>query len=94
MFNVRYGLTNGNWLYNTTVTGFSTTINDLPTNDPVWIQVAATNGCSIGTYGEAQFIGAPLLPNTGFAPRENNIPWDFSSDLSIVSSFLLKLIHI
>ena len=93
-FIVRYGLTNGNWLYNTTVTGFSTTINDLPPNDPIWIQVAATNGCSTGTYGEAQFVGTPSLPNTGFAPHENNILWNAASDISIISSFFLKLIHV
>lgn len=48
-FNVRYGLTNGEWRYNTNVTGFSTTINALPSNQPIWIQVAARNSCSIGT---------------------------------------------
>jgi hypothetical protein len=42
-FNVRYGLVNGTWLYNINVTGFSTTINDLPSGQPVWIQVAARN---------------------------------------------------
>ncbi len=93
-FNVRYGLTNGNWLYNTTVTGFSTAINDLPPNDPIWIQVAATNGCSIGTYGEAQLIGAPSLPNTGFAPHQNNFVSNISSDIVLLSSFLLNLIHL
>src|SRR3990170_890272 len=56
-FNVRYGPTNGNWLYNTDVTGFSTTINALSPNQPIWIQVAARNDCSIGTYGEAKLIG-------------------------------------
>ena len=93
-FNVRYGLTNGNFPYNTNVTGFSTTINDLPPNDPIWVQVAATNGCSIGTYGEAQLIGAPSLPNTGFAPEQNTSIWDIPADISILSSFLLKLIHV
>ncbi len=68
-FNVRYGLTNGNWLYNTNVTGFSTTINALPVNQPIWIEVAAKNNCAIGTYGESKLVGGPLLPNTGFAPN-------------------------
>jgi len=81
-------------LYNTTVTGFSTAINDLPPNDPIWIQVAATNGCSIGTYGEAQLIGAPSLPNTGFAPHQNNFVSNISSDIVLLSSFLLNLIHL
>lgn len=76
-FNVRYGLVNGNWLYNTNVTGFSTTINDLPSNQPIWTQVAATNNCVIGNYGEAKLVGEQAVspnvlgvnfPNTGFAP--------------------------
>jgi hypothetical protein len=73
-FNIRYGLTNGNWLYSTDVTGFSTTLNGLPANQPIWVQVAARNDCTIGTYGEPKFIGGPGLPNTGVAPREA-VPW-------------------
>ena len=72
-FNVQYGLTNGDWRYNTNVTGFSTTINDLPANQPIWIRVAARDTCSIGAYGESKLIGAPSLPNTGFGPHKNNI---------------------
>lgn len=67
-FIVRYGPTNGNWLYNTNVTGFSTTLNSLPSNQPFWVQVAATDDCSIGTYGDPKFVGGPGLPETGFAP--------------------------
>jgi hypothetical protein len=92
-FIVRYGLTNGNWLYSTNVTGFSTTLNDLPTNQPVWIQVAARNDCSIGTYGEAKLAGAPSLPNTGFAPHENNIPWYIPAGIFVVFSVLFILIQ-
>lgn len=73
-FIVRYGFTNGDWAYNTFVQGFSTTINALPANQPIWVQVATTDSCSIGTYGEAKLIGGPGLPNTGFAPRKNNSP--------------------
>lgn len=64
-FNIRYGLANGNWLYNTNVTGFSTTINDLPFYQPIWIQIATRNSCFIGNYGESGFVGGPKLPNTG-----------------------------
>ncbi len=71
-FNVRYGLTNGNWLYNTNVTGFSTTINNLPANQPIWIQVAARNDCAIGVYGESKFVGGPGLPNTGMAASKGD----------------------
>jgi len=60
-FNVRYGLENGTWLYNTNVTGFNATINDLPANQPMWFQVAARNNCAIGTYGEAKQIGGRVL---------------------------------
>jgi hypothetical protein len=88
-FNVQYGLTNGNWLYNINVTGFSTTINALPANQPIWIQVAATNNCSIGTYGESKFTGAPGLPNTGFAPHQNNIPWYIPAGIGVAISILL-----
>ncbi len=67
-FTVQYGLENGKWLYSTSVTGFSTTINALPANLPIWVRIAATDGCSVGTYGESKFVGGPSLPNTGFAP--------------------------
>lgn len=74
-FNIRYGPTNGNWLYNYNFTGFSTTINDLPENQPFWFQVAARNNCAVGTYGTAVLGGSPRLPNTGFGPVDKNIPW-------------------
>jgi hypothetical protein len=72
-FNVEYGYESGNFLYNTDVTGFSTTINDLNFNQPIWVRVAARNDCQIGTYGESKFIGLPKLPNTGFAPQKNSL---------------------
>jgi hypothetical protein len=75
-FNVRYGLTDGSWLYNTNVNGFSTTINNLPANQPIWVQVAARNDCTIGAYGDSKFVGGPGLPNTGMAASsEDNYPW-------------------
>jgi len=85
-FNIRYGPSNGNWLFNTDVTGFSTTINNLPSNTPMWFQVAARNDCQIGEYGEASLIGGtssvgfpntgvPRFPNTGLAPKTNNSLW-------------------
>jgi hypothetical protein len=72
-FNVQYGTENGKWLYNVDVTGFSTTIKALPTNQPIWVRVAARNDCQIGTYGESKFVGSPKLPNTGFAPEKSNL---------------------
>lgn len=47
IFNIQYGFENGKWLYNTDVTGFSTTINDLPPNQPIFVQIAAKNNCRI-----------------------------------------------
>jgi hypothetical protein len=71
-FNVEYGVANGSWLYNTDVTGFSTTINDLPSNSPLWVRIAGRSDCTIGNYGEPKLIGGPELPNTGLAERKNN----------------------
>lgn len=67
-FIVQYGFQNGNWQFSTKVSGFSTTINNLPANQSIWIQVAATNNCSIGSYGSSVFTGGstvPGFPNTG-----------------------------
>jgi len=72
-FNIEYGFESGKFLYNTNVTGFSTTINNLKTNQPIWVRVAARNDCQIGTYGEPKFVGSPKLPNTGFAPQKNSL---------------------
>jgi hypothetical protein len=74
-FIVQYGPENGKWLYSTRVTGFSTTLNGLPLNQPIWARIAVVNDCSIGIYGEAKFTGDPSLPNTGFAPHNNSSFW-------------------
>ena len=74
-FIVQYGFEDGKWLYSTRVTGFSTTLNALPSNQPIWARIAVTDDCSIGTYGDAKFMGDPSLPSTGFAPRNNNNSW-------------------
>jgi hypothetical protein len=71
-FNIQYGFENGKFLYNTDVTGFSTTINDLKSNQPIWVRIAPRNNCQIGIYGEPKFIGSPKLPNAGFAPEKNS----------------------
>ena len=65
-FIVEYGTENGEWLYNTRVTGFSTTLSSLPANQPMWVRVTATDYCSLGKYGEPKLVGFPKLPNTGF----------------------------
>jgi hypothetical protein len=56
-FNLQYGFENGKWLYSTDVTGFSTTINNLPIHRSIWARVAAKNDCKTGSYGEAIFFG-------------------------------------
>lgn len=94
-FNVQYGTEDGKWLYNTDVTGFSTTINNLPLNSPIWVRIAARNNCTIGTYGASKLVGSPGLPNTGIAPHKNNVPWFITAGIFIViSSFLLKRVYI
>lgn len=90
-FNVRYGPTNGNWLYNVDVTGFSTTINNLPANQPIWVQVAARNVCTIGTYGQPKLVGGPSLPNTGLAPSQRSV--GIPAGVFIGLSVLLVLIQ-
>lgn len=92
-FNVRYGPTNGNWLYNVDVTGFSTTINALPTNQPIWVQVAARNDCMIATYGEAKLVGGPGLPNTGSVPNGSNVLLYFLASVVAVTSILFVSIR-
>lgn len=72
-FNVRYGTQDGSWLYNVDVTGFSTTINNLPINQPIWVEIASRNSCTIGTYGQSTFVGGPGLPNTGLSSKKNKI---------------------
>lgn len=72
-FLIEYGTEKDKWLYNTTVTAFSTTINNLPLNQPIWIRIAATDNCSVGAFGDAKLVGGPGLPNTGIAPREKPI---------------------
>lgn len=92
-FTIRYGLTNGNWLYSTNVTGFSTTLNDLPPNQPIWVLISPTDGCSIGLCGEARLVGGPALPNTGLAPHEKTIPWYIPAGIFAGISGLLVLLQ-
>lgn len=70
-FIIEYGLENGKWIYNANVTGFSTTLHDLPLNQPIWVRIAARNANTIGIYGEPKLVGGPILPNTGYAPFHN-----------------------
>lgn len=92
-FIVEYGTENGKWLYNTRVTGFSTTLNNLPANTPIWVRVTATDYCSMGVLGQPKLVGGPGLPNAGFAPFEKNIPWEVQVARLVIFSVLLVLIQ-
>lgn len=87
-FTIQYGLTNGNWLYSTNVTGFLATLNDLPRNQPIWVLISPTDGCSIGLCGVAKLVGGPSLPNTGFGPYEKNNPWQILGSMLQGLAFL------
>lgn len=96
---VQYGYENGKWIFNNKVSGFSTTINDLPANQSIWIQVAATDNCAVGTYGAPVLVGGtastnyPGFPNTGFDPNEKNIPLIIIETLVLVSFVIFYLIR-
>ena len=74
-FIVKYGTSKDSLIYNVNVTGFSTTLNSLPANQPIWVQVAARNECQIGTFETAVLVGGPGLPNTGTGGGKNNNYW-------------------
>ncbi|MCJ7826160.1 hypothetical protein MUP56_00920, partial [Patescibacteria group bacterium] len=92
-FIVQYGLENGVWLWSTNVTGFSTTLNALPSNQPIWVRIAPRDSRSIGAYGEAKLVGGPKLPNTGVAPYKNTIPWYILAGIFAGISILHVLIQ-
>ena len=102
-FNLRYGPSDGNWLYNTDVTGFSTTIGSLPSGQSVWVQVAARNECQIGEYGAAIFLGTsssvPGFPDTGgsggvFVPRFPNTGFEPRDNYRWVFYFATPLLFL
>ena len=90
-FNIEYGVENGKWLYNTNVTGFSTTLNDLPLNQPIWVRIAARNNSTIGIYGEPKMVGGPMLPNTGLSPHKSITQWVIPAGIFFMFSIFLLL---
>jgi hypothetical protein len=100
-YNIQYGLENGKWLYNTDVTGYSTTINDLPPNQAIWFLIQPRDNCSIGPCGVAKLIGGtggvggPRLPDTGVDPNDNHIPWNVAIPVGmlffVLSAFIVKV---
>jgi len=92
-FNVEYGFEKEKLLYNTDVTGFSTIINALHSNQPIWVRVAARDDCQVGTYGEPKLVGGPGLPSTGMFPNDNNFLKYAFMGSAILLVFLLKKVH-
>lgn len=99
-FVVQYGFQNGDWQFSTNVSGFSTTLGNLPVNQPLWVRVAATDGCIVGTYSLPVLVGGtpgvgsgnpliPLFPETGIAPDDSRNLLIALSLLFGISSFLL-----
>lgn len=95
-FVIQYGFEDGVWLFNTKVSGFSTTINDLPANQAIWFQIAATDNCINGSFSGSVLVGGsttvsnlatlvPGFPETGgsIVPRLPNTglsPKDSNTD--------------
>jgi hypothetical protein len=92
-FNVRYGMSKDNLIYNVDMTGFSITIKALPANQPIWVQVAARNECQIGTYESAKLVGGPALPSTGTDPHENNTLEFVLAGVALLCSASLVLVY-
>jgi len=92
-FVVEYGPQNGNWPYNVNVTGFTTVINDLPSNQPMWFRVAARNDCDIGAFSDPmEGGGSPQLPNAGLGPQQHNTPWLIILSVGLVGASSLFVI--
>lgn len=68
---IRYGFEEGSYPHNTTVTGFSTTINSLPANQPIWVSIAATDLCATGDFSPGKLVGSPHLPNAGIGQSQS-----------------------
>ena len=93
-FNVEYSFEKEKLLYNTDVTGFSTIINALHSDQPIWVRVAARDDCQVGTYGEPKLVGGPGLPSTGVFSNDNNILKYASMGTAILLFvFLLKEVY-
>jgi hypothetical protein len=75
-FVVQYGYQPNTWQFTTKVSGTSVTLVGLVENQPLWVQVAATDNCIIGSFSDFQTGGAlppgdaatitfPGFPDTG-----------------------------
>lgn len=99
---IAYGLSPGDERYGVSFSaGLSSgvvnfTINDLNPNTTYYFKVRGGNGCAPGGWSNNKESNSknPRLPNTGFAPRENNIPWYILAGiLAGISTLLVFLIQ-
>lgn len=80
---VAYGLSPGDERYGGSFPAglskgvMSITINDLNPNTTYYFKVRGGNGCAPGGWSNSKESNSknPSLPNTGFDPHKNNIPW-------------------
>ena len=98
---VAYGLSPGSEEYGVSFpAGLSTgavtyTINSLNPNLTYYFKVRGGNGCAPGGWSNNRESNSknPSLPNTGFAPHEDNIPWAISVGIFAGVSAFLALIQ-
>lgn len=72
-FIIEYGTSSTNLTFSTRVSGFTTTLNDLPANTPIWVRIAITDDCDTGPFSSTVLVGqltpalpfVPLFPDTG-----------------------------
>jgi hypothetical protein len=95
-FVIQYGFKNDDLRFNTKVTGFSTNIGSLPSNQQIFVQVAATDNCAIGKFGPIASIkgvktGQVLgFPKTGFGP--SNIMLSIALPTSLIGILSVSLV--
>lgn len=98
---VAYGLSPGSEQYgvsfpaSSSTGAMSFTINDLNPNTTYYFKIRAGYGCSPGGWSNNKESNSknPSLPNTGFAPHENNSPWYISTGIFAGALFLLVLVQ-
>lgn len=80
---IAYGLSPGDEQFGVSFTSslssgvVTYTINDLNPNTTYYFKVRGGNGCAPGGWSNNKESNSknPMLPNTGFAPRTDEVPW-------------------